>query len=78
MTDKQKNRQICVWYIPLQGLSDLFIVCKANPHRRGMPQLIGAGFALAGNEHDQIDQQVEDGMRALLDVPADGLEEALR
>ena len=36
-----------------------------------------AGFTLAGNEHDQIDQQVEDGMRALLDVPVDGLEEAL-
>lgn len=47
-------------------------------YKEGMPQLIGAGFTLAGNEHDQIDQQVEDGMRALLDVPVDGLEEALR
>lgn len=46
-------------------------------YKEGMPQLIGAGFTLAGNEHDQIDQQVEDGMRALLDVPVDGLEEAL-
>ena len=43
-----------------------------------MPQLIGAGFTLAGNEHDPFDQQVEDGMRSLLDVPVDGLEEALR
>lgn len=47
-------------------------------YKGGMPQLIGAGFNLAGNEHDQIDQQVEDGMRALLDVPVDGLEETLR
>ena len=46
-------------------------------YKEGMTQLIGAGFTLAGNEHDQIDQQVEDGMRALLDVPVDGLEEAL-
>lgn len=46
-------------------------------YKGGMTQLIGAGFTLAGNEHDQIDQQVEDGMRTLLDVPVDGLEEAL-
>ena len=35
MPDKQKNRQMCVWYVPLQGLNGLCIVCKANPCRRG-------------------------------------------
>ena len=42
-----------------------------------MPQLIGAGFTLAGSEHTKIDQQVEDGTRSLLNVPVDGLEGAL-
>ena len=41
------------------------------------PQLIGAGLTLASAERTQIDEQVEEGMRSLMDVPIDGLDGVL-
>lgn len=46
-------------------------------YQGGAARLLGVGFTLAGTDRDLIGRQVEDGLRALLDVPTDGLEKVL-